>query len=107
MPLLPLHLSTASASVSAARPRAAHAAHAAHPSPRPPHPPLQANEIRSSVKYQLKKVLCLGVAVGNVAMTDRELYVNIQVRMLRCVCWCAGLAVGMVGRVACVPQGVD
>lgn len=38
------------------------------------------NEIRSSVKYQLKKVLCLGVAVGNVAMSDRELYVNIQVR---------------------------
>ncbi|KAL4427923.1 hypothetical protein ABPG75_002012 [Micractinium tetrahymenae] len=36
------------------------------------------NEIRSSVKYQLKKVLCLGVAVGNVAMSDRELYVNIQ-----------------------------
>jgi large subunit ribosomal protein L10Ae len=37
------------------------------------------NEIRSSVKYQLKKVLCLGVAVGNVTMADRELYVNIQV----------------------------
>lgn len=32
------------------------------------------------MKYQLKKVLCLGVAVGNVAMSDRELYVNIQVR---------------------------
>ena len=37
-------------------------------------------EIKSSVKYQLKKVLCLGVAIGNVAMADRELYVNIQVR---------------------------
>lgn len=35
-------------------------------------------EIRSSVKYQLKKVLCLGVAVGNVTMADRELYINIQ-----------------------------
>lgn len=41
---------------------------------------LQANEIRSSVKYQLKKVLCLGVAVGNVNMAERELYINIQVR---------------------------
>jgi large subunit ribosomal protein L10Ae len=36
------------------------------------------NEIRSTVKYQLKKVLCLGVAVGNVAMSDKELYINIQ-----------------------------
>lgn len=36
-------------------------------------------EIKSSVKYQLKKVLCLGVAIGNVAMSDRDLYVNIQV----------------------------
>ena len=31
------------------------------------------------MKYQLKKVLCLGVAVGTVGMSDRELYVNIQV----------------------------
>lgn len=36
------------------------------------------NEIRSTVKYQLKKVLCLGVAVGNVAMSDKELYINVQ-----------------------------
>ncbi|KAL4550722.1 hypothetical protein Ndes2526B_g08831 [Nannochloris sp. 'desiccata'] len=36
------------------------------------------NEIRSSVKYQLKKVLCLGVAVGNVALAEKELYINIQ-----------------------------
>jgi large subunit ribosomal protein L10Ae len=36
------------------------------------------NEIRSTIKYQLKKVLCMGVAVGNVGMTDQELYVNIQ-----------------------------
>lgn len=35
-------------------------------------------EIRSSVKYQLKKVLCLGVAVGNVGMSERELFINIQ-----------------------------
>ena len=35
-------------------------------------------EIRSTVKYQLKKVLCMGVAVGNVEMADKELFVNIQ-----------------------------
>ena len=35
-------------------------------------------EIKSSVKYQLKKVLCLGVAVGNVSQSEKELYVNIQ-----------------------------
>ena len=38
----------------------------------------KANELRSSVKYQLKKVLCLGVAVGHVEMADRELYINVQ-----------------------------
>jgi len=36
------------------------------------------NEIKASIKFQLKKVLCLGVAVGNVSMTDKELYVNTQ-----------------------------
>lgn len=36
------------------------------------------NEIRSSIKYQLKKVLCLGVAVGNCALAEKELYINIQ-----------------------------
>ena len=41
--------------------------------------PLQnkVNEIKSSIKFQLKKVLCLNVAVGNVSMAERELYVNI------------------------------
>lgn len=38
------------------------------------------NELRASIKFQLKKVLCMGVAVGNVTMADRELFVNIQVR---------------------------
>lgn len=38
------------------------------------------NELRASIKFQLKKVLCMGVAVGNVTMSDRELFVNIQVR---------------------------
>lgn len=35
-------------------------------------------EIRSTIKYQLKKVLCMGVAVGNVSQDEQELYVNIQ-----------------------------
>mmetsp|Transcript_12099 Transcript_12099/g.16462 ORF Transcript_12099/g.16462 Transcript_12099/m.16462 type:complete len:217 (+) Transcript_12099:55-705(+) len=35
-------------------------------------------DIKSTVKFQLKKVLCMGVAVGNAAMSERELYVNIQ-----------------------------
>ena len=39
---------------------------------------VQVNEIKSSIKFQLKKVLCLGVAIGNVTMTDKELYVNLQ-----------------------------
>merc|ERR1719510_868335 len=34
------------------------------------------NEIRSMVKFQLKKVLCMGVAVGNVNMTPDELRMN-------------------------------
>merc|ERR1712054_697256 len=33
-------------------------------------------EIRSQVKFQLKKVLCMGVAVGNVGMTPEELRMN-------------------------------
>lgn len=37
------------------------------------------NELRASIKFQLKKVLCMGVAVGNITMSDRELFVNIQV----------------------------
>lgn len=36
------------------------------------------NELRASIKFQLKKVLCMGVAVGNINMSDRELYINIQ-----------------------------
>jgi|EP00227_Mantoniella_beaufortii_P007870 large subunit ribosomal protein L10Ae len=36
------------------------------------------NDIKSQVKFQLKKVLCLAVAVGNVEMTERELFVNVQ-----------------------------
>ena len=36
------------------------------------------DEARSAVKFQLKKVLCMGVAVGNVAMSEKELFINIQ-----------------------------
>ena len=42
------------------------------------HAGVQVNEIKSSIKFQLKKVLCLGVAIGNVSMTDKELYINLQ-----------------------------
>jgi len=36
------------------------------------------NDIKASIKFQLKKVLCLGVAIGHVEMADKELYVNSQ-----------------------------
>lgn len=35
-------------------------------------------EVKSTIKFQLKKVLCLGVAVGNVGMTEDELLGNIM-----------------------------
>ncbi|KAI3388057.1 hypothetical protein SNEBB_007256 [Seison nebaliae] len=34
-------------------------------------------EVKSTVKFQMKKVLCLNVAIGNVAMTDEQLYQNV------------------------------
>jgi len=34
------------------------------------------SELRSNVKFQLKKVLCLGVAIGNVGMTQDEMRQN-------------------------------
>ncbi|CAO1638783.1 unnamed protein product [Sympodiomycopsis kandeliae] len=34
------------------------------------------NEVKSTLKFQLKKVLCLGVAVGHVQQTDDELLAN-------------------------------
>lgn len=36
------------------------------------------NEVKSTIKFQLKKVLCLGVAVGNVGMTQDQLVANIM-----------------------------
>eukprot|EP00004_Rigifila_ramosa_P026454 TRINITY_DN824_c0_g1_i1.p2 TRINITY_DN824_c0_g1~~TRINITY_DN824_c0_g1_i1.p2 ORF type:complete len:231 (-),score=75.86 TRINITY_DN824_c0_g1_i1:117-767(-) len=35
-------------------------------------------EVRGTIKFQLKKVLCMGVAVGNVNMTEKEISANIQ-----------------------------
>ncbi|CAO1621649.1 unnamed protein product [Parajaminaea phylloscopi] len=35
-------------------------------------------DVKSTLKFQLKKVLCLGVAVGSVGMTDDELLANIM-----------------------------
>ncbi|RMJ23839.1 Ribosomal protein [Aspergillus sp. HF37] len=35
-------------------------------------------EVKSTIKFQLKKVLCLGVAVGNVGMTEDELVANVM-----------------------------
>merc|ERR1712194_469060 len=34
------------------------------------------NDIRSQIKFQLKKVLCMGVAIGNVGQTPDELRQN-------------------------------
>ncbi|KAK6593451.1 60S ribosomal protein L10a [Botrytis cinerea] len=36
------------------------------------------NEVKSTIKFQLKKVLCMGVAVGNVEMTEDQLISNIM-----------------------------
>jgi len=36
------------------------------------------NTLRSTVKFQLKKVLCLGVAIGNVGLSEDQLAVNVQ-----------------------------
>lgn len=39
------------------------------------------NEVRSTIKFQLKKVLCLGVAVGHVDMTDDQVLTNVMMSM--------------------------
>lgn len=36
------------------------------------------NDVKSTIKFQLKKVLCLGVAIGNVGMTEEELIANLM-----------------------------
>merc|ERR1711881_419750 len=37
------------------------------------------DDLRRNVKFQLKKVLTLGVAVANVSLTDQQVYANIQI----------------------------
>ena len=36
------------------------------------------DEVRSTIKFQMKKVLCLAVAVGHLKMTDDELVYNVH-----------------------------
>ncbi|MCM8651710.1 hypothetical protein MZO44_16650, partial [Lactiplantibacillus sp. E932] len=36
------------------------------------------DEVKSTIKFQMKKVLCLAVAVGHVRMTEEELVYNIH-----------------------------
>jgi len=38
----------------------------------------KADELKATIKFQLKKVLCLGVAIGHVQMTEDELLGNIM-----------------------------
>ena len=37
------------------------------------------DEIKATIKFQLKKALCLACAVGHVEMTEQELFANINV----------------------------
>lgn len=36
------------------------------------------NETKATVKFQLKKVLCMGVAVGNCSMEEKQIFQNVQ-----------------------------
>merc|ERR1712033_41192 len=38
-------------------------------------------DLKSTIKFQMKKVLCLNVAVGNVSMTEEELAQNVHLAM--------------------------
>merc|ERR1712058_270 len=38
-------------------------------------------DLQATIKFQMKKVLCLSVAVGNVGMTDEELVQNVHLAM--------------------------
>ena len=39
------------------------------------------NDVKATIKFQMKKVLCLSVAVGNVDMTEDQLIENIRLAM--------------------------
>lgn len=36
------------------------------------------NETKATVKFQLKKVLCMGVTVGNLSMEEKQIFQNVQ-----------------------------
>ena len=38
-------------------------------------------DLKSTIKFQMKKVLCLNVAVGNVSMNEEELAQNVHLAM--------------------------
>merc|ERR1712119_67184 len=39
------------------------------------------NDVKATIKFQMKKVLCLSVAVGNVDMTEEQLVQNVHLAM--------------------------
>merc|ERR1712198_817225 len=39
------------------------------------------NDLKATIKFQMKKVLCLSVAVGNVEMTEDQLIENVRLAM--------------------------
>ena len=39
---------------------------------------MQVSETKSTIKFQLKKVLCMGVAVGNCDMEEKQIFQNVQ-----------------------------
>merc|ERR1712121_112607 len=39
------------------------------------------NDLKATIKFQMKKVLCLSVAVGNVEMTEEQLMENVRLAM--------------------------
>ncbi|MCO5560856.1 hypothetical protein L7F22_014476 [Adiantum nelumboides] len=41
------------------------------------------HETKATVKFQLKKVLCMGVAVGNLEMEEKQLSVNFLISLLK------------------------
>ena len=43
-------------------------------------------EVRSTIKFQLKKVLCLGVAVGHVQMTEDQVLGNVMLSACQAPC---------------------
>ena len=53
-------------------------------------------EVRSTIKFQLKKVLCLGVAVGHIQMNDDQVLGNVMLSAYSQVTALIGLLVNLV-----------